>query len=259
VEALSRKRMQGIALATRKEKAYGVDGATWREQAQARAVEHGLGKAEPGALRTRSIADPVVVDHATVWARLSAPQGLTGMHNTFVRRHALAEIAGAFPQGASVGDLEEATNRYLIEESVAPLTVVAGEEPRYTTHELLAREREIIDGARRRRTQRTDVLPGTLVERSIAEAAVALNDDQAAAVRLITSRGHGVDAVTALAGTGKTTMVATVAATYRQGWLAGAGGRPDSSRRPTTPRHRRGRRNHDARARRARRSGRSVR
>jgi ATP-dependent exoDNAse (exonuclease V) alpha subunit len=156
---------------------------------------------------------------AAVWARLSGPEGLTGTHNTFVRRHALAEIAGAFPQGTAMDNLEDATSRYLIDESVAPLTAIASAEQRYTTHELLAREREIIDGAQRRRTQRTGVLPRTLVEQSIAEAAVALNDDQAAAVRIITASGHGVDAVNALAGTGKTTMVAAVAAAYqRAGW-----------------------------------------
>jgi hypothetical protein len=217
--ALSRERMQGIALATRKAKAYGVDGATWREAAQARAAEHGLGDAELTAIRTGAIADPAVVDLAAVRARLSGPNGLTGTHNTFVRRHALAEIAGAFPDGASMQELEVATGRYLIDESVAPLTVIAGKEQRYTTHELLAREREIIDGAQRRRTGRTGVLPSTLVDRTIAEQAVALNDDQAAAVRTITSNGQGVDTINALAGTGKTTMIAAVAAGYeRAGW-----------------------------------------
>ena len=221
---LSRERMQGIALATRKAKSYGVDGATWREEAQARAAEHGLGGAELNALQTRTIADTPMVDLARIGARLSGPEGLTGMHNTFVRRHALAEIAGAFPQGASLDELEDTTSRYLIQESVAPLTLIAGEERRYTTHELLAREREIIDGAQRRRAERTGVLPTTLIDQTIDEQAVALNEDQAAAVRTITSSGHGVDSVNALAGTGKTTMIAALAAAYeRAGWrLVGA-------------------------------------
>jgi len=37
---------------------------------------------------------------------LSGPRGLTENHNTFARRHALAEIAGEFAQGASVTQLE---------------------------------------------------------------------------------------------------------------------------------------------------------
>jgi ATP-dependent exoDNAse (exonuclease V) alpha subunit len=141
------------------------------------------------------------------------------MHNTFVRRHALAELAGAFPQGASIDELEAATSGYLMHESVAPLTVVAAGQERYTTHELLAREREIIHGAQQGRTERTGALSPTLVEQAISARAVALNDDQAAAVRAITASGHGVDAANALAGTGKTTMIATVAAAYEQaGW-----------------------------------------
>lgn len=39
---LSRDRLQGIALATRKAKEYGVDGARWQQEARARAAEHGL-------------------------------------------------------------------------------------------------------------------------------------------------------------------------------------------------------------------------
>ena len=106
VPELSRERMQGIALATRRAKPYGVDGATWRQEAQARAAEHGLGEAERAGLRTRPVTAPVAVDRAAVWADLSGPQGLTDTHNTFVRRHALAEIAGTFAQGSSLEDLE---------------------------------------------------------------------------------------------------------------------------------------------------------
>jgi hypothetical protein len=72
------------------------------------------------------------------------------MHNTFARRHALAEIAGAFPQGAALNPVDDATSRYLMQESGGPLTSIAGEEARYSTHELLARERKLIYGAQRR-------------------------------------------------------------------------------------------------------------
>jgi ATP-dependent exoDNAse (exonuclease V) alpha subunit len=47
-----------------------------------------------------------------------------------------------------------------------------------------------------------------------------LNDDQTTAIQLITSSGRGVDAVTALAGTGKTTMLSALARAYEQaGWI----------------------------------------
>jgi conjugative relaxase-like TrwC/TraI family protein len=50
---LSRDRMQGIALATRKAKQYGVDGGTWRDEARARAGEHGFGHGELARLQER--------------------------------------------------------------------------------------------------------------------------------------------------------------------------------------------------------------
>jgi conjugative relaxase-like TrwC/TraI family protein len=51
---LSRERMEGIALATRRAKAYGVDGSGWRERARARAAEHGFGQAELAPTRSPS-------------------------------------------------------------------------------------------------------------------------------------------------------------------------------------------------------------
>jgi conjugative relaxase-like TrwC/TraI family protein len=51
---LSRERMQGIALATRKAKSYGIDGGTWREEARARPAEHGLGQQKLTSLPMRT-------------------------------------------------------------------------------------------------------------------------------------------------------------------------------------------------------------
>jgi hypothetical protein len=215
---LSRERMQGIALATRKAKTYGVDGATWREEAQARASEHGLGHAELAGMRDRDPVESVALDGAELAERLSGPDGLTANHNSFVSRHALAEIAGTFPQGATMSQLEEATRGYLSDESLVSLRA-EDDERRYSTRELLAREREIIDSAARRATEDTGVLPRLLVDQVLAAHSPALNDDQTAVVRVIASSGRGVEAITALAGTGKTTMIAAVAAAYRRaGW-----------------------------------------
>jgi conjugative relaxase-like TrwC/TraI family protein len=79
---LSRERMEGIALATRKAKSYGVDGGTWREQAQARAAEHGLGGSELASLRDRAPANPGPPDLLTLAERLLGPGGLTGRHSS---------------------------------------------------------------------------------------------------------------------------------------------------------------------------------
>jgi conjugative relaxase-like TrwC/TraI family protein len=216
---LSRERMQGIALATRKAKRYGVDGASWREEARARAAEHGLGVGELTRLRTRQPGALTGVDMGALARRLCGPDGLTTNHNTFAARHALAEIAGAFGQGATMAQLEDAVKWYLGGESVVALERAGQSEPRFTTQHLLACERQIIDSAWRRAGENSGILPGPLVDQVLVARSLPLNDDQAAAVRAITSSGRGVEGVTALAGTGKTTMIAAVAAAYRHaGW-----------------------------------------
>lgn len=211
---LSRERMQGIALATRRAKGYGVDGSGWREQAGARAAEHGFGHAELRALQERRAAGVGQPDLPTLTARLSGPEGLTETHNTFARRHALAEIAGAFPQGASAAELESMTSGYLDDPSVRSLSHV--DEARYTTFDLLACERQVIDGAQRRSRAGVGIVSCELVDRVLARYQPALNDDQATAVRAITSSGRGIDVIQALAGTGKTTMIGALAACYGQ-------------------------------------------
>jgi ATP-dependent exoDNAse (exonuclease V) alpha subunit len=144
---------------------------------------------------------------------------LTGSHNTFARRHALAEIAGSFEQGARAAQLEQTTSRYLADPSVRPLATGRGSELRFTTQDPPAREREIIEAGDRRARNQLGALPASLVDRVLAGCQPALNDDQAAVVRAIVGGGRGVDAVTALAGTGKTTMIGALATCYSQaGW-----------------------------------------
>ena len=215
---LSRERMQAIALQTRHAKRYGVDGGTWREQARARAAEHGLGTPELTELTGR-IPGPVRRPMAAhIAARLSGALGLTERHNTFARRHALAEIAGEFDQGAALEHVEVATSRYLADASVQQLRD-GDDGQRYTTVGLLACERTIIDGAARRRHEQTALLTTEAIAAVLASSHPRLTSEQAATVQALTTSGHGVDAVTAVAGSGKTTMIGALTTCYRdQGW-----------------------------------------
>ena len=214
---LSRERMQGIALATRRAKRYEVSGSTWREQARARAAEHGFGQGELDRLAGSGAPRLAEPDLERLFSRLSGPGGLTATHNTFARRHALAEIAGAFTQGAAASALEAATCRYLLDPGVRQLARES--ESRYTTVDLLMRERQIIDSSERRAAAQLGVLGQPLVDRVLAHYHPSLNEDQAAAVREITASGRGIDVVQALAGTGKTTMIGALAACYQlAGW-----------------------------------------
>ncbi len=212
--ALSRERMQGIALATRRAKQYGVNGSTWREQARARAAEHGFGQGELDRLAGSGAPGLAEPDQEQLFSRLSGPDGLTATHNTFSRRHALAEIAGAFAQGATAAAIETVTSTYLVDADVRELTV-----DRYTSVELLARERQIVESAERRGSEQVGVLSRQLVDRVLARHEPSLNEDQAAALRASIASGRGIDAVRALAGTGKTTMIGALAACYQlAGW-----------------------------------------
>ena len=211
---LSRERMQGIALATRRAKEYGIDGGTWREQARARAAEHGFGERELARLRTSRPNTAEAFDHAGVAARLSGVKGLTERHNTFARRHALAEIAGEFPQGATAEVLEATTSRYLQHSSVVPMEAASRGDVGYTTVGLLHCERQIVEGARRRATTGCAVLQPEVIERALTDRQPRLNADQADAIRAVTSSGSGIDTIEALAGTGKTTILAVIAAGY---------------------------------------------
>jgi ATP-dependent exoDNAse (exonuclease V) alpha subunit len=91
----------------------------------------------------------------------------------------------------------------------------ATSESRFTTDSLLASERAIVDGADRRRDARLAVVPADPPGRESRDGRPPLNADQTAAVTALGASGNGVDVVSALAGTGKTTMLAALAGSYR--------------------------------------------
>jgi hypothetical protein len=128
----------------------------------------GLGQTELARFTKRTaviVADP---DLERETSRLSGSEGLTERHNTFARRHALAELAGAFDQGATIQELEAATNSYLADKSVAELTLGGDGESRYTTHDLLALERELVEGASRRATNGIGILAENDINSALA-------------------------------------------------------------------------------------------
>ncbi len=215
--SLTREQMQGIALATRRPKTGDrVDGQQWREDARARSSEHGFGADELRALVERPDREQGRPSLANVVTRLSGAKGLTATHNTFARRHVLAEIGGEFVDGISAAALERATDRYLSDASVKELGRTDAGETRFTTKELLACERSILEGTARRHDSMTAVLTTGCIDAALAEAQPTLNTDQATAVRAIATSGNGVDTIQALAGTGKTTMMRTLADAYRR-------------------------------------------
>jgi conjugative relaxase-like TrwC/TraI family protein len=206
---------EAIAHDTRGHKRYGIDTAPWRDVVRARAAEHGLGVRELAALvlgpaRAHEIPDPWQVS-----VELAGTAGLTERQNTFAKREAVMAWAAAHGQGAPADAVERAATEFLGRDDVhraAGLT-----ERRFTTSELLAHEQAIVVGARARRGEGTGRLSPALVEAILTNAARAPTAEQARVIRGLTSSGHGVETVEALAGTGKTFTAGLLAQAYTAG------------------------------------------
>jgi conjugative relaxase-like TrwC/TraI family protein len=224
-------RLENAVLATRPRKPEEIDTPSWRADARARAQEHGFGRDELAALAGRdvdqeqaAITDGVAarrshVEHgqagldAQLAGELAGPYGLTRMRNTFAVRHAMAEVAGAARQGASVAEVEARTERVLRDPGM--LFVADDRERRYTTVDLRDHEALIVEGAERRRGAGIARVDEHVVARALEGWPVRLNDGQRAVLARLTSSGHGFEHVEALAGTGKTTLLGAVAECYR--------------------------------------------
>ena len=213
-----------IAHATRGRKRYGVDTAPWRDVVRARAAEHGLGAREFAALVLGPARAPEIPDRGRVSAELAGAGGLTERQNTFAKREAVMAWAAAHGQGAPAEAVERDAAQFL-----ARTDVVVAPDPggrRFTTSDLLAHERAIVDGAQARRGEGAGVLDRALVEAVLASAPFAPTAEQARVIGGLTSSGHGVETVEALAGTGKTFTAGLLAEAYAAGGFRVLGAAP---------------------------------
>jgi len=110
-----------------------------------------------------------------------------------------------------VTDVERATAGYLAGGEVHRLE----DGDLHTTEDLLASERQIVDAAARHEREATGRLEPTGLADSLARHGRPLTAEQAGAVEAVTASGHGVDAIEALAGTGKTYTAAALGVVYR--------------------------------------------
>ena len=108
----SKRSAEAAAVDTRERKQYGIETHTWREEIQARAAEHGLGRDEIAELLARGrdrvdLISPGIRprfgerlsaggderDLDVLAARLAGEHGLTERSNTFDQRAVLQEFA----------------------------------------------------------------------------------------------------------------------------------------------------------------------
>nr|MDP8942669.1 relaxase domain-containing protein [Actinomycetota bacterium] len=197
------------ALDTRRGKDYAVPVDRLRADWRSRAEEFGLGRAlgaRPLARQPeRGLDDEEVEEHGQ---RLAGPHGLTAQESTFDRRDVVRAFAEAHGQGAAIERVEQLAERFLASPLAVRLESPATSRshpggPRYSTPELLALERALVEGAERRRSGGAAVADESEVEAAI-EARPTLSGEQRAMVRGLCSSGDGVQVVRGRAGTGKT-------------------------------------------------------
>jgi hypothetical protein len=164
---------------------------------------------------------------------LAGPDGLTGQASTFTRTDVVDALAKRLPVAPSAQEaltqVEAAAERFLAERAVR-----VGRDRRlgvdhYSTPELLALERQLVDDATQRADERCAVVRPELVRRVLDRHASA-GEDQAAMVRDLTQGGAGVAVVVGRAGSGKT---------WRWGWpgrrSSWTAPRSSGPRRPGSP------------------------
>lgn len=220
---------QAAALDTRHAKEYGVDAETLREQWRTRADQLGVTAADiDGALR-RSTVMPQL-DAGPVASGLSSPDGLTRHRAAFDRRDAVRGWCEAVPPGTALNTevLDDLVDEFVT--STAAVTLSGAKPPdvaledgrsvpsqpdyrRFSTPEMLAVERRVLDAAAARAGEGVGVVDRLIVDRVLSDA--SLEGEQADMVREVTSSGCGVDVVVGKAGAGKTTALRAAAAAWR--------------------------------------------
>ncbi len=210
----SRDSAEKAALVTRERKQYDINTNTWLGEVRARAAELGLGRREidelldlgQKRLQHRRVERP---DEHAIAERLVGETGLTERANTFDEAAVLREFAQAAGQGASVHELRAQAERFTGRADV--LRTAGGE---FTTAELIATERRLIQAAVGRAGEGTGLVDGPLVEDVVAAANRPLTVEQTTAVESTVLSGDGVTVIQALAGTGKTYTAGVLADVY---------------------------------------------
>ena len=173
----SARAAQIATLETRRRKDYGVPLSRLRDEWRARAAEHGLDRFRVARmLGRRRERKPSARELERVARELEGREGLTRERSTFTRADVLQALAEVARPGAHVDELEARADRFLARLSIVALDARRHEQ-RFTTHELLETERELLEGAARRRGDRAGVSNEPEIEAALA-ARPSLSEEQ---------------------------------------------------------------------------------
>ena len=185
----------------------GSTGRTWREQARARAAEHGFGEHEVAVCeRPRPARGRTFDQHG--WRRASPEREVSPSGTTRSRAATRWRRSRASSRRAPRRRARDHDHQLPPALQVVPIEAPR-DEMRYTTVGLLDCERQIVEGARRRAATGCGVVRPSSSKRALADRQPASTLSRLTAVRAVTSSGRGIDTIEALAGTGKTTILAS--------------------------------------------------
>jgi conjugative relaxase-like TrwC/TraI family protein len=204
------------ALVTRETKKQ-VDLPRLRDEWQARAAEHGLGRRELRLVVQRGREPEREIAIGNLARECFGREGLTARQTTFTTPELVCAIAGRLRDGGSVEQVLEATDQLsrcpvveLVEPSGAP-----GRPTRFTTSELLQVERQAIELALRGFDVDAPRPDRTTLARLLMESGRELGGDQRILVHHAGTLPDRVVCVAGGAGTGKTTALRVLANAYR--------------------------------------------
>jgi conjugative relaxase-like TrwC/TraI family protein len=202
------KASSAAAVATRASKDYAESEESVYQRWGAELAEQGVGERQLAEVCSGGRGRPATrTELDATLDTLSGPDGLTGQASTFTRAEVVDALAKRLPVAPSAGQVltraEDAADRFLAERAIRVRHDRRLGVDRFSTPELLALERQLVDGATGRAQQGCTVVRPELVRQVLDRHATA-GEDQAAMVRDLTQGGAGVAVVVGRAGSGKT-------------------------------------------------------
>ncbi len=188
-----------------------------REEWQARAAEHGLGRRELERLLDRMTHGELGERQVReISERLLGSGGLTEKRSTFSTAEAVMAWAKANRQGAPVEQVLGLAGRFTAMEQVVPVgpTSVPGRPALFSTTELLRQERGALALVDRGREADAPTVSPSRVEHVAQERAASFGPEQLALLRAVSSSRDRVVCVVGSAGSGKTSALAAIAEAF---------------------------------------------
>jgi conjugative relaxase-like TrwC/TraI family protein len=202
------KASSAAAVATRAPKDHSESEQSVYQRWSRELAEQGVGERQLAAVCVGGRGRPATAQEVRqVLDELAGPQGLTEQASTFTRAEVVDALAKRLSVAASAQEAltqtEQAADRFLEERAVRVAHDRRLGVERFSTPELLALERQLVDGATARAEQGCAVVRPELV-RQVLDRHTTAGEDQAAMVRDLAQGGAGVALVVGRAGSGKT-------------------------------------------------------